>query len=170
MALYTFYDTDGEELPFQENTNTNSELASLWGNINAVNWFKITPQQLLGLQNYDMLEITLHNLIPLSGMGFTHVFRNFTIAENNQRISSLGSINRVSIAKKILKEGNNAKFRFRIHKNSVLNYTQNFTIDLEFTICVLKNKISFFIKPQLNNQIFFAFGVTLASGGVKIPR
>lgn len=180
MATYTFYDTDGVPLiPGVDNTN-GPEL--LWGGIHKVRWFSI-PQAFLNEPNNrnpvpnplpNKLEITIRNLVPLSSMAINPpqpVWGDFTAGELFQRVNSQDIQSKVSMMLKVLQEGNNAIFKFKLSRATVEQLSNNLTTDLQFTPALINGKMCLFFKlPPNVGPVIFAFGVTLASGGVKIPR
>jgi hypothetical protein len=168
MAIYTFYDTDS--FPSNVNADNTNALVTLWGSTQNVRWLTVSPLQLASLNHVNMLEISLSNLLPISNINLTFLTRNLTPAESIQRESRRNNPSKEQIIIKLLKEGNAAKFRFRLHQDLVKNVTNNFTHHLEFTLGLFDGQLSLFIKASSTNQAIVAFGVSLPSGGVKIPK
>ncbi|MCU0470658.1 MAG: hypothetical protein MUF58_18885 [Arcicella sp.] len=167
MAIYTFYDTEG--FPVIPAIDTNTALQTLWGNIPPVER-RVTSAQLIGLANSNMLEITLFNLIPIMGMNFSHSISNFTPAQQAERANRANNPSKVQMIIQLMREGNNARFRFRFHRDFVKELTNNLADDFVFTLGVFNGRMSIIIKSNSANNAVMAFGVTLASGGVKIPK
>ena len=168
MAIYTFYDTDSA-LSIQEIDNNNA-LVSLWGSIPQVRWLTISSAQLTPLHNVNMLEITLFNLMPVANVGFSFLARNLTPPELTQRENRKTNSSKEQMIVRLLREGNGARFKFRLHSDSVKTITDNFTNNLEFTLGLFEGKLCLFVKAPIVNQAIIAFAITNPSGGVKIPR
>jgi hypothetical protein len=167
MATYTFYDTEG--FPVIPAVDTNTALQTLWGSIPPIEK-RVTSAQLMGLANSNMLEITLFNLIPIMGVNFSYNIGNFTPAQQTERANRTNNPSRVQMMIQLMREGNNARFRFRFHRDFVNQLTNNLVDDFVFTLGVFNGKMSIIIKSNPANNAVLAFGVTLASGGVKIPK
>ena len=179
MATYTFYDTDGAPLIAGVDNVNGPEL--LWGGTNKVRWYSV-PQAYLSSPNNqnpipnplpNKLEITVRNLLPLSGIIIqSYVWGTFTAMEESQRTSSQDNQSKVSMLLKVLQEGNAARFKFKLNRDTIKQLSNNLTTDLLFTPALINGKMCLFFKlpPNANNAVVMGFGITLASGGVKIPR
>jgi hypothetical protein len=118
-----------------------------------------------------MLEITVKNLSMLLGTQFSVITRDFTITELQKRISVITNPSKENIALRVMKEGNNARFVFRLHAETVKAITRNLAMGLRVTLGVKDGKISLVMK-QYSPIVIIANGdgiITTPSGGAKIP-
>lgn len=170
MATYTFYDTEGS-IVF---SNFENDLIALWGSLPAVKWLNLEQSEVSRLQNNNLLEIALNNLFLFDKLEITHQIRNFTISELKKRAIAASS-RPSSIAFRIAKEGNRAKFIFRIHKQTIKAISENFSTGISISLGVNAGVIALIIKEQNPETVLPLDVVALAldrnpSGGVKIPR
>ena len=173
MATYTFYDTEGSIAL----SNVDNDLITLWGSMPAVRWIHLDQNEVLRLQNSNLLEITLRNLSLFANPVITHLIRNFTATELQKRFTVASIPSKESIAFRIAREGNLAKFVFRIHAETIASISANFTTGISISLGVEEGKIRLIIKKKSPSFVLapapggnIAFGVTNPSGGVKIPR
>jgi hypothetical protein len=182
IVTHTFY--DWEALPVISNQVVDNiythETDALWGQgfgsgngIGQVDsiWRTIELVNLGGENNKTILEITLNNTVPLKDMNFTFERKKPVLKDNtpvliNGIIAPPRTIPAYSFNQHI-----NLKYKFRI-KMEHLSY---FHTSLSFTLGLSNGKICLVIKYSpivvqmvLGNNI--VNGVTLGSGGVKIPR
>jgi hypothetical protein len=166
MATYTFYDSEGTIAV----SGIDSDANALWG-AGAVRWFEIDQDQIARLSNNTMLEITVKNLSMILNVQWSIVIRNFTPTELQKRVSVVTNPSKENIALRVLKEGNNARFVFRLHTETVKAITRNLAMGLKITLGVKDGKISLVMK-QYSPIVIIANGdgiITTPSGGAKIP-
>lgn len=167
MATYTFYDSEGTIAVSGIDTDANA----LWGAAAAVRWFEINHDQIAQLTSRNMLEITVRNLSMLLGTQFSAVTRDFTAPELQKRILVITNPSKENIALRVMKEGNNARFVFRLHAETVRAITRNLVMGLKVTLGLKDGKISLVMK-QYSPIVIIAAGddiITTPSGGAKIP-
>ncbi len=165
MAIYLFYDTEGTIVVSGIDTDANA----LWGSAAAVRWFSIAPDQIARLNNNDMLEITVKNVSLILGTQWSFVIRNFTVAELQKRITVITNPSKESIALRVVKEGNGAKFVFKIHAQTIKSITRNLSTGLTLTLGVKDGKISLVMKQIPGLMLAGDDIITTPSGGAKIP-
>lgn len=173
MATYTFYDTEGSIAL----SNVDDDLIALWGSMPAVRWLNLEQNEVSRLQNSNLLEITLRNLSLFTNPVITHLIRNFTAIELQKRFTVASNPSKESITFRIAREGNLAKFIFRVHAETIASISANFTAGISISFGVDGGKIGLIIKKQRPDIVLapapgadIAFALTNPSGGVKIPR
>jgi hypothetical protein len=167
MATYAFYDSEGTIAV----SGIDPDAIALWGSAAAVRWFDISHDQIAQLNSRNMLEITVKNLSMLLTTQFSIVTRDFTPTELQKRTSVITNPSKENIALRVLKEGNNARFVFRLHAETVRAITRNLTMGLRITLGVKDGKISLVMK-QYSPIVIIANGdgiISIPSGGAKIP-
>ncbi|MES2519043.1 MAG: hypothetical protein V4585_13095 [Bacteroidota bacterium] len=174
MATYKFYDTEGRIVL----SNIDADATALWGNAAAVRWHSIPQNQIIQLNAQNLLEVNVSNLLLISNTIFTHIFRNFTQAELLKRANVANIPSRESIAFRVVKEGQLAKFVFLIHADTIKSLTNNFSRGLMITLGANEGKIELILKsapiavaPVGNDVVFLnaQAPITNPSGGAKIP-
>jgi hypothetical protein len=167
MATYTFYDSEGTIVV----SGIDSDANALWG-AGAVRWFEIDQDQIARLSSYNMLEITVRNLSMILSTQWSVSIRNFTPPELQKRVAVVSNPSKENIAFRVVKEGNNAKFVFRLHAETVRAITRNLAMGLKVTLGVKDGKISLVMKQMSPFALAAAAGdnlITIPSGGAKIP-